>query len=170
VDGGPRWNCATDTARTTVTCTSGDDLAPGTTSDPITVRAGITDEDPCLLVNVAAVSGGREAMAAGGHGDDVHLARDVLTLPCHRQAQPAAVNVNVNVIGNNNGGRGGNSSGATANGNGHIHDVTGGIAKADAKARAKAGVKAHAAAVHRHRSHRRGGDYGHRRWHSRRFA
>lgn len=172
VDGGPRWSCATDTARTIATCTSRDGLAPGTTSDPITVRAGITDEDPCQLVNVAAVSGGHDATDAGGDGDrgGVHLAKDVLTLPCHRQAQAAAISVNINVTGNNNGGRGGDSSGATANGNGHIHDIAGGIATARSKARAKAGAKAHATAVHRHRSHHHRGTCGCRRWHRRHVA
>ena len=174
VDGGPRWSCATDAARKIATCTSSDGLAPGTTSDPITVRAGLTDADPCQLVNVAAVSGGRDATEAAGDRGEVNLAKDVLTLPCRRQAQAPAITVNVHVTGNNNGGRGGDSSGATANGNGHIHNIAGGIAKAGAKAHAKAGAKAHAKAGAKahakagakahakavHRSQRHGGTRG----------
>src|SRR6185312_562604 len=86
VDGGPRWSCATDAARKIATCTSSDGLAPGTTSDPITVRAG------------------RDATEAAGDRGEVNLAKDVLTLPCRRQAQAPAITVNVNVTGNNNGG------------------------------------------------------------------
>jgi uncharacterized repeat protein (TIGR01451 family) len=156
VDGGQRWRCAVDTARTVATCTGDENLAPRTSSDPIIVRADITQKDPCLLVNMAAVSGGSDGMGAGGVGDrgEVHLTKDVVTLPCHRQSQAAGVTVNVNVVGNNNGGHGGNSSGATANDNGHIHGITGGIATANAKA--KAGARAHATAVQRPRSSRHG--------------
>jgi uncharacterized repeat protein (TIGR01451 family) len=157
VDAGQSWNCDTDALRTAVTCRSDANLAPGASSDPITVHTGIADKDPCQLINIAAVGGGDHRGGYGtgaatgnrgeGHdGSSIHLAKDVLSLPCHREGDKGNVTVTVNVTGNNNGGRGGDSSGATANGNGHIHDVTGGSATAGAKAAADAKAKAQAQA------------------------
>lgn len=170
VEAGQRWNCDADALRMVVTCRSDAYLAPGATSDPITVHTGITDKGACQLINIAAVGGGDHQGGGGtgaapgdrgkGHeGSGIHLAKDVLSLPCHRESDHSGVAVTVNVTGNNNGGRGGDSSGATANGNGHIHDVTGGSAKAGAKAGAAAEAHAKAKAYgspissHKHTLH-----------------
>lgn len=150
---GQRWNCDADAMRTTVICRSDASLDPGATSDPIIVHTAIADKDPCQLINVAAVSGGDRR---DGDNGGVHLAKDVLTLPCHHDGDKGGINVNVNVTGNNNGGKGGDSSGATANDNGHIHDITGGIAEARANAKADARARAHSASMignHRHNRH-----------------
>jgi hypothetical protein len=150
VNGGRRWDCSADSARTVVTCRSDADLAPDTSSDPITLHTNLTDKDACYLVNVAGVTGGDF-----GRGD-MHLTKDSLKLPCHDDDK-RGINVNVNVTGNNNGGRGGDSSGATANDNGHVHGVTGGFAKADADAKSgsKSGSKADARSKARARAEAR---------------
>jgi uncharacterized repeat protein (TIGR01451 family) len=150
-DAGQRWSCGADAMRTTVTCRSDASLDPGTTSDPITLHAGIADKDPCQLINITAVGGGEHQ---GGDSSGIRLSRDVLTLPCHPGGDKGTVNVNVNVTGNNNGGHGGDSTGATANGNGHIHDITGGIAKAQAGAEARAKSRGgRVVSGHRHKCH-----------------
>jgi hypothetical protein len=151
IDSGRHWDCAPDSGRTVVTCASDDRLAPGSSSDPINLRTANSDKDPCLLVNIAGVSGGE------GDRGSIHLTKDVLRLPC-QHSDGDGIHVNVNVTGNNNGGHGGDSSGATANDNGHVHGITGGIAKVDAradshaesKAAAKAKAEARARAKARH--------------------
>ncbi|MEY9931525.1 putative repeat protein (TIGR01451 family) [Catenulispora sp. GP43] len=137
---GRHWDCGSDATHKMVTCKSDENLAPGETSEPITIRTRITDKDSCQLINVAAVIGGdrerwgdRANNRRGGHDHAVHLTKDVLNLPCHRHEHDQD-GVHVTVTGNNNGGRGGDSSGATANDNGHISDVSGGSASAGAKA------------------------------------
>lgn len=147
--GGRRWDCDTNAAHKQVTCKSDEHLAPGETSQPITIRTRITDKDSCQLINVAAVIGGdrdRKDDGDNNRRDDrnhaVHLTEDVLNLPCHRHEHDQD-GVQVTVNGNNNGGRGGDSSGATANDNGHINDISGGIADADAKAEANAHNETH---------------------------
>ena len=146
---GRNWDCDSDAAHQMVTCKSDENLAPGETSQPITIRTRITEKDSCQLINVAAVIGGdrdhKDYRANNRRGDRdhvVHLTKDVLNLPCHRHEHDQD-GVHVTVNGNNNGGRGGDSSGATANGNGHISDVNGGSASADTKAAADAHNEIH---------------------------
>jgi hypothetical protein len=73
---GRHWSCRTGDAHRVVTCSSDDRLEPRDSSEPITIRTRLTDTDKCLLVNIAAVTGGDRRRDDDNLLEDPGQARD----------------------------------------------------------------------------------------------